>query len=145
MRLRLGKQTTSAKSPTPRTLDYYVTLPVGTCLKTENGFFYINKNNNRYIRYKIKTYRILDSWKFSYVVYSTESAFSKVPVVGSLGFRSGSVFKDISTGLFYIVEGSLKRRIEDPDYLFSLGINPEAVPLVSKEEADLHKEGEVMK
>jgi hypothetical protein len=66
-------------------------------------------------------------------------------VGGLLGFRSGSVFKDISSGLLYIVEGSLKRKIEDPDYLHSLGIDPNKVPLVSRDESELHKEGEVIK
>lgn len=145
MRLRIGKRQSPQSIPTPKILDHFVTLPTGTCLKTENGFFYINKKNNKYIRYKIKTLRILDSWKFLYVVHSTEKAFARIPVGGLLGFRSGSVFKDISSGLFYMVEGSLKRKIEDPDYLISLGIDPDKVPLVSRDESELHKEGEVIK
>lgn len=129
----------------PAVLDRYVELPVGTCLRTENGFYYINKINNKYVRFKIKTYRILNSWNFSYIVNSTESVFSKVQVVGFLGFRSGTVIKDISSGLYYIIEGSAKRQIEDPDYITSLGIKIEDVLLVSKEEVELHKNGEVIK
>ena len=126
--------------------DKYLTLPTGSCLKTEIGYFYINKKNNILYRYKITTDRVLNSWNFSYIVHSTEKVFGgKIKVAGTLGFRPGSLIRDISTSSIYVIDSSLKRRIEDPDYLYNLGINPNDVLLVSKEEADLHKDGEVIK
>lgn len=139
------KKSHQPESQPPRSLDRYVNLPVGSCLETENGFYYINKINGSYVRYKIKTKRILDSWNFPYIVHSTETVFKQMKIMGFIGFRPGSLVKDISTGLFYVIDGGTRRRIDNPDILDYMGMSPLDAILASSDEINLHKEGEVIK
>jgi hypothetical protein len=106
---------------------------------TELGRFYISND----YRHKIPTDRIFESWSFPLVVETTEAALAKYPILKSLGFRDGTLIKDISTGKMYVISKSLRRLIADPDVLSRLDRDESQVLLASQKEVLLHKEGEV--
>lgn len=122
--------------PKPSTPTKY---PSGTCVVTELGRFYISND----YRHKIPTDRIFESWSFPLVVETTEAALAKYPILKSLGFRDGTLIKDISTGKMYVISKSLRRLIADPDVLSRLDRDESQVLLASQKEVLLHKEGEV--
>lgn len=113
--------------------------PSGTCVVTELGRFYISND----YRHRIPTDRIFESWSFPLVVETTEAALSKYPVLKSLGFRDGTLIKDITDSKIYVISKSLRRLIADPDVLSRLGKDETQVLLASQKEVLLHKEGEV--
>jgi hypothetical protein len=77
------------------------------------------------------------------VIKTTEAALAKYPVLKSLGFRDGTVIKDIVDSKIYVISRSLRRLIDDPDALARLGKDESQALLVSHKEALLHREGEV--
>ena len=115
-----------------------VEYPKGTCVKTESGTYYIG------IEFKkpILTDRIRDSWGFARVVETTDAAISKYLKGTPLGFRSGTVIYDFSTGKTYVIWGESKRHLTNPDRVEDYGMKyREDVLWVSAEEAALHSEG----
>lgn len=112
--------------------------PVGTCVRTESGTFYIGTQ----FKHPILTDRILSSWNFARVVETSDAAVSKYLKGKPLGFRSGTVIYDFSEGKTYAISGVEKRHIENPDRVSEYGLDyARDVYWVSKEEAELHKEG----
>jgi hypothetical protein len=65
-----------------------------------------------------------------------------MPLGGTLGFRDGTVIKDIADGKIYLIENSKKRHIISPDFFEKYGFNRNWIIEVSQKEASLHKDGE---
>jgi hypothetical protein len=107
---------------------------------TEAGRFYIGTK----FRHRVISDRIFESWSFPVVVETSEIAVSKYPIVKSLGFRDGSLVKDIMTGGLYVISRGERRRITSPDVLDRLGKTEADFMLASQKELSLHKEGEVL-
>ena len=68
----------------------------------------------------------------------------EIKVAGVIGFRDGTLIKDISSGKIYLVSDYKKRHVVSPDILPQLGYTNRDVILVSGREASVHQEGEVL-
>lgn len=99
---------------------------------------YFIKNGKKY---RIISDRAAKSWGFS-VWYGSPESLSKTPLGGILGFRDGTVIKDISNGKIYLVVNSMKQHITTPDFFDKFGIDRNLIVEVSSKEAELHKNGE---
>lgn len=122
------------KNPVKVPVDY----PTGTCVQSEKGLFFIK---GRY-RFRITSMRIFDSWSFPFVVPSTEPALQSYQIAGKLGFRQGTLIKDMLNGNIYLISGNARRQVVSPDF-FDIALFPrDKIIEVSHVEASLHKEGE---
>ena len=125
--MRLRKQKTNA---TPR-------VPSGMIAHTEKGYFYVKGEK----RFRFISDRARDSWKLR-VVPTTESIMADCKIVGMVGFRDGSLIRDISNNKLYLIIDNRKCLVTDPDYFRDLGFTERDIVMVSKKEADFQKEGE---
>lgn len=105
--------------------------------RTEKGDFYVKGEK----RFRFISDRARDSWKL-HIVLTSESAMSDCKVVGIVGFRDGTLIRDVTTSKMYVVVDSKKCLVVDPDQLLALGYRKEDAILISKKEADFQKEGE---
>ena len=130
----------SKKIVSPQPTDY----PIGTFLKTEQGYFYVRGETKRF---RFITQRVLDSWSPSRVVNCSESdpGVKKLKVTSKMLFRDGSLLYSQADGKMYLISGNKRRHIINPDWLEALGINRNRVPWVSLDEINLHEEGEPLK
>jgi hypothetical protein len=103
---------------------------------TEKGYFYVKGDK----RFKFISDRARASWNLR-EVKTTESAMSDVKLAGIIGFRDGSLIRDISTNKIYLIVDNKKQLVTDPDDLWALGFKKHDILLVSKREADFQKEG----
>jgi hypothetical protein len=75
-------------------------------------------------------------------VPTSELAMTNIKVVGIVGFRDGTLIRDISNGKIYLIVDNKKSLVIDPDDLKALGLAKHDIILVSKKEAGFQKEGE---
>ena len=113
---------------------YTPIVPSGLIAETEIGFFYIKGKK----RFKFVSDRAMVSWNLP-VVKTTESMISEYAVSGVLGFRDGSLIKDVSDSKIYLISDSKKRHIIDPDVL--KWIEAKVVD-VGQKEVLVHADGE---
>ena len=118
-----------------------VDYPSGVCVKVDGNYYYVN---GKYL-HPIIGMRIRESWSFPFVVTTTQKALSKYTTAGRLGFRDGSLVRDVSTNTIYFISKRLRRAVCNPDVLTSLGLTFKDAVWVSAEELTLHQEGEVLK
>ncbi len=131
---RNSKDRPTTQIPQTRT-DY----PYGLCIVTESGYFLVREKG----RLRIPSERVLASWRYSTVV-SSEKAVKHLPILGKLGFRDGTIVKDISDSKTYLISQNKRRHIVSPDVFDKYGLRWENVVMVSQEEINLHREGEVL-
>lgn len=105
--------------------------------KTEKGYFYVKGAK----RFKFISDRARESWNLR-VVETSEIVMTQCPVAGVVGFRDGTLIKDISNSKIYLIVDNKKCLIVDPDDLDALGFTRRDLIAVSKKEADFQKEGE---
>jgi hypothetical protein len=113
------------------------TVPSGMIAHTERGYFYVKGDK----RFKFLSDRARKSWCL-HEVETVESALSTVKVAGIVGFRDGTLIRDISNGKIYLIVDNKKKLVTDPDYLFALGLKRRDAIWVSKKEAGFQKDGE---
>lgn len=110
-----------------------------------NGFAISDGKNKYFIksgkRYKLFSDRASISWGFNYINVTPQS-YKSMPLGGTLGFRDGTVIKDIADGKIYLIENSKKRHITSPDFFEKYGFDRNWIIEVSQKEASLHKDGE---
>jgi hypothetical protein len=110
-----------------------------------NGFAISDGKSKYFIksgkRYKLFSDRASISWGFNYINVTPQS-YKSMPLGGTLGFRDGTVIKDIADGKIYLIENSKKRHIISPDFFEKYGFNRNWIIEVSQKEASLHKDGE---
>lgn len=111
-------------------------VPSGMIAHTEKGYFYIKGDK----RFKFISDRARVSWKLREIT-TTESAMSDVKLSGIIGFRDGSLIRDVSNCKTYLIADNKKMLVVDPDDLYALGFKKHEIVLVSKREADFQKEG----
>ena len=75
-------------------------------------------------------------------VLATEQAVSSMKIVGKLGFRDGTLIKNISDGKMYLVSQNKRRHIVDPDSFVKYGLDRSKVIEVSESEIIMHDLGE---
>lgn len=112
-------------------------VPSGLIAHTEKGFFYVKGEK----RFRFISDRAKDSWNLR-IVETTELAMSDCKIVGMLGFRDGTVIRDISDSKLYLIMDNKKCLVTDPDYFYDLGFKDRDIITVSKKEVDFQKEGE---
>jgi hypothetical protein len=115
-----------------------VDYPTGTCVQTEKGVFFIKGK----FRFRVTSDRILSSWHYPFVLPSTEAACAHYKIGGKLGFRQGTLVKDMSNGKMYLISENLRRQIVSPDFFDVMLFPRDKVIEVSPQEIALHKEGE---
>lgn len=124
------------KSLTTAPTDY----PSGICVRTEAGHWYINGR----FRHSLKNKRVIDSWSFPVIVETTEAAVSHYPKAKPLGFRAGSLVRDISDGKVYLISENKRRLITSPEAYDLLGVKRSDAIWAAHDEVILHPEGEVL-
>ena len=118
-------------------INYNPRVPSGMIAKTEKGYFYVKGEK----RFKFISDRARDSWRLR-VIETSELSMFHCKIVGVVGFRDGTLIKDISSGKIYLMVDNKKNQIVDPDDLKFLGFTKKDIITVSKKEADFQKEGE---
>lgn len=115
-------------------LDKQIKWPDGVAVKTESGIWFIKSGK----KFKCFSDRTAKSWSF-YTIPATDKSISHIKKAGILGFRDGTLIKDIGHGKIYLVSASKLRHITDPDIIDIFGGN---VIDVSGDEIKIHEFGE---
>lgn len=112
-------------------------FPSGIAVKTDKDTYWIKDGK----RYKLISNRAADSWSFT-TVHATENALSGFKLAGKLGFRDGTLIKNIADGRIYLVSQNKLRHIVDPDSFTRYGLDRSNVIEVSETEVSAHDLGE---
>lgn len=112
-------------------------IPSGLAVKTDKAIYWVKDGK----RYKLISDRAAKSWSFT-TVNATEEAVAGMKMVGKLGFRDGTLIKNIADGKMYLISQNKKRHIVDPDSFDRYGLNRKSVIEVSEAEADMHTTGD---
>lgn len=113
------------------------TFPSGIAVKTEKATYWIKDGK----RFRVVSDRAVRSWSFT-TANATEQALSGMKVAGTLGFRDGTLIKNIADGRMYLISQNKRRHIIDPDSFAKYGLDRSLVIEVSESEANMHDEGE---
>jgi hypothetical protein len=122
------------KQQTQQIKNYSPIVPSGLIAHTESGYFYI-KNNKKFT---FVSDRAMLSWNLP-VIKTKDSIMSSKIKSGVLGFRDGTLVKDISDGKIYLISDSKRRHIIDPDVLEWLNTD---IIQIGQKELFVHSEGE---
>jgi hypothetical protein len=112
-------------------------FPSGIAVKTDKATYWIKDGK----RYKLISDRASLSWIFT-TVNAEESALVNIKLAGKLGFRDGTLIKDISNGKMYLVSQNKKRHIKSPDVFEKYGLDRSKLIEVSELEINAHEDGE---
>ena len=132
LRLRLLKNT----KPT-LTISQPTNFPSGIAVKTDKDTYWIKDGK----RYRLISNRAAQSWCFT-TVLATEAALTGIKLVGKLGFRDGSLIKNLADGRMYLVSQNKLRHIVDPDSFDRYGLDRSKILEVSDKEISAHDLGE---
>lgn len=113
------------------------TVPGGLIAHTEKGYFLVKGTK----RFKFVSDRARKSWALR-IVETDELAMQSVKVAGVVGFRDGTLIRDISSHKIYLISDYKKRLVTSPDVLSELGFKKSDAVLVSAKEAAMHQDGE---
>lgn len=119
------------------TISQPTNFPSGIAVKTDKNVYWIKDNK----RYKLISDRAAKSWSFT-TVNATEAALSGIKLVGKLGFRDGTLIKNIADGKMYLVSQNKLRHIVDPDIFNKYGLDRSRLIEVSDLEIKAHEIGE---
>lgn len=114
-----------------------VVLPSGLAVKTNSGVYWIKDNK----RFKLISDRAAKSWSFP-TVFATDQAVSGIKIVGKLGFRDGTLIKNIADGKMYLISQNKRRHIISPDTFIKYGLDRSNIVEVSESETNMHDIGE---
>lgn len=115
-----------------------INYPSGLVVDTGSDLWYVRGNK----RYRVYSDRTFKSWRFDTVARGSEQSLRGFETAGVLGFRDGSLLKNIANGKIYLVSGNKLRHIVTPDAFDKLGLDRSKIVLVADKEARLHDEGE---
>ena len=121
------------------TISQPTNFPSGLAVKTDKGTYWIKDGK----RYKLISDRAAQSWCFT-TVNATEAALSGIKLVGKLGFRDGTLIKNIADGKMYLVSQNKLRHIVDPDIFNRYGLDRSNLIEVSDVEIKAHDIGEAL-
>ena len=122
-----------------RTRRFHTRVPGGLIAQTEKGYFLVKGSK----RFRFVSDRARASWNLK-VVPTTELAMRDIKISGIVGFRDGTLIRDISTHKIYLISDYKKMHVSDPDVFKNLGFTYKDVILVSSREALLHKDGGIL-
>lgn len=126
-----------SKNTQPHLVRSATNFPSGLAVKTETATYWIKDGK----RFKLVSDRAEKSWAFP-TVHASESALINMKIVGKLGFRDGTLIKNISDGKMYLVSQNKRRQIVDPDSFNKYGLDRNLVIEVSESECEMHDLGE---
>lgn len=112
-------------------------FPSGIAVRTEKNVYWIKDGK----RFRLISERATESWAFT-IVHATEAALSGSKIVGKLGFRDGTLIKNIADGKIYLISQNKRRQIVDPDTFDRYGLNRSKTIEVSESETNMHDLGE---
>lgn len=112
-------------------------FPSGVAVKTDTGTYWIKDSK----KYKLISERAAESWRFIEVL-ATDSALSNIKSAGKLGFRDGTLIKNIADGKMYLISQNKRRHILSPDVFDKYGLNRSLIIEVSEVETNMHELGE---
>lgn len=112
-------------------------FPSGIAVKTDTGTYWIKDNK----KYRLISERAAASWRFIEVL-ATDAALSNIKSAGKLGFRDGTLIKNIADGKIYLVSQNKRRHILSPDVFDKYGLNRSLLIEVSESETNMHELGE---
>jgi len=121
------------------TISQPTNFPSGLAVKTDKATYWIKDGK----RYKLISDRAAKSWLFT-TVNATEAALSGIKLVGKLGFRDGTLIKNIADGKMYLVSQNKLRHIVDPDIFDRYGLDRSNLIEVSDTEIKAHDIGETL-
>ena len=132
LRLKLFKNT-----KTTLTISQPTNFPSGIAVKTDKDTYWIKDGK----RYRLISNRAAQSWCFT-TVLATEAALTGIKLVGKLGFRDGSLIKNLADGRMYLVSQNKLRHIVDPDSFTKYGLDRSKTIEVSEAESNAHDLGD---
>jgi hypothetical protein len=112
-------------------------FPSGIAVKTENFTYWIKDGK----KFKLISDRAEKSWNFI-TVRASESSLVNIKTAGRLGFRDGTLIKNIADGKMYLVSQNKRRHITTPDVFDKYGLDRSRLIEVSSKEAEMHELGE---
>jgi hypothetical protein len=112
-------------------------FPTGLAVKTDKATYWIKDGK----RFRLISERAEISWSFP-TVNATEHAVSGMKLAGKLGFRDGTLIKNIADGKLYLISQNKRRHIIDPDTFNKYGLDRSKVIEVSETEVNMHDLGE---
>lgn len=112
-------------------------FPSGLAVKTDKATYWIKDGK----RFKLISARAEQSWSFP-TVLATEQAIAGMKIVGKLGFRDGTLIKNISDGRMYLISQNKRRHIKSPDVFDQYGLDRSKLVEVSEIETEMHELGE---
>jgi hypothetical protein len=112
-------------------------FPSGIAVKTDKAIYWIKDGK----RFKLISDRAAKSWAFT-TVNATEASMPNIKIAGSLGFRDGTLIKNIADGKMYLVSQNKKRHIVSPDVFDKFGLDRSKMIEVSAAEIAAHELGE---
>jgi len=118
----------------PQNKVYNPVVPSGLIAHTEKGYFYIKGLK----KFKFISERAMLSWNLP-VIPTSDDKLNGFKLYGTLGFRDGTLIKDISDGKIYLVSDSKRRHVTDPDVLEWLNTD---IVKASQKEVLIHEEGD---
>jgi len=109
-------------------------VPSGLIGLNAGSFYYVKGNK----RFKFVSEKAMRSWKLP--ILKIDATFlNKLTPGGTLGFRDGSLVKDISDGKIYLISDSKRRHVVDPDVLQWIDTD---IIEAGQKEVLIHQEGE---
>jgi hypothetical protein len=129
VKLFKNTQSTLITSPT--------NFPSGLAVKTDSGSYWIKDGK----RFKLISDRAEKSWGFK-TISATDSALTNIKLVGKLGFRDGTLIKNIADGKMYLISQNKRRHIVSPDIFIKYGLSKSDLIEVSDIETNMHDLGE---
>lgn len=121
------------------TISQPTNFPSGIAVKTEKSTYWI-KDGKRYV---LISDRATQSWSFT-TVLATETALAGIKLVGKLGFRDGTLIKNVADGKMYLVSQNKLRHIVSPDSFALYGLDRSKMVEVSEKEFLAHDLGETL-
>ena len=112
-------------------------FPSGVAVKTNIATYWIKDGK----RYKLISDRAAKSWAFT-EINATEDAVGHMKITGKLGFRDGTLIKNIADGKIYLISQNKRRHVTDPDTFSKYGLDRNSVVEVSDMETNMHDLGE---
>jgi hypothetical protein len=114
--------------------------PDGVMVDTERNVYYIRGGK----RFRLFSERAFQSWSIE-PIRSSEAAVKHIPLAKApLGFRDGTLIHNMGDGRLYLISGTKRRQITNPDVFERFGWSARGAVYVSQQETDLHPEGEVL-
>jgi len=121
------------------TISQPTNFPSGIAVKTDKDTYWIKDGK----RYRLISDRAAKSWSFT-TVNATEAALTGLKMAGKLGFRDGTLIKNVADGKMYLVSQNKLRHIVDPDCFQRYGLDRSKMIEVSEKEISAHDLGEFL-